>query len=126
MKFIIIIFFLITPFTSCIAATNLSNWGSTLTNVAKPAGYSQNVNEYQIIDTILKTVFSLLGILFLVLMIYGGFLWMTDRGSSQQVEKAKNLITAAIIGIIIILGSYAISYFVLENLSNKTLQDTTP
>jgi len=41
---------------------------------------------------------SFIGILFMLLMIYGGFMWMVARGNDQEVTKAKELIQAAIIG----------------------------
>lgn len=119
-KFILIIsILLILP--NAAFADNLSNWGTTMTNTAQKIGY-KDTDANTVIQTILKAVFSLLGVFFLALMIYGGFLWMTDRGSTQQVEKAKKLITAAIIGIIIVLASYAISYFVIDAISNTTLK----
>ena len=91
-------------------------------NVAGGAGYDTDVDEPQmIVATIIQTFLSLLGIIFLVLMIYGGYLWMTDRGAAERVEKSKKVIQAAVIGLIIVMGAYAISYFVIEKLGDKTL-----
>jgi amino acid transporter len=59
---------------------------------------------------------SFIGIIFMVLIIYGGLLWMTARGNDQQVEKAKNLITQSFIGLIIILAAYAITAYIGEQL----------
>jgi hypothetical protein len=73
------------------------------------------------IGLIISTALSFLGVIFLILMIYGGFLWMTAKGNEQQVEKAKTLITAAVIGLIIVISAYAISYFVIKNLGDKVL-----
>ncbi len=64
------------------------------------------------IGTIVGAVLAFVGVIFLILMIYGGFLWMTAQGNDQQVEKAKNLITAAIIGLIIIFAAYAITAYI--------------
>ncbi len=55
---------------------------------------------------------SLIGVLFLVLMIYGGFRWMIARGNDTEIEKAKHLIEAAIMGLIIVVAAYAITTFV--------------
>ncbi len=65
-----------------------------------------------IIGTLIGVVLSFVGVLFLVLMVYGGILWMTARGNEQQVEKAKDLIIASIIGLIIVMGAYAITSFI--------------
>jgi hypothetical protein len=59
------------------------------------------------IGTMVGYVLSFVGILFLVLMIYAGFLWMLAGGNDQQVQKAKSLIGAAVIGLIIVLAAYA-------------------
>jgi len=88
---------------------------TALSTVGTGAGYAQNVTEASVFATV-KTVItaglSIIGVLFLVLMIYGGFLWMTDRGNEAQVKKAQKLIEAAVIGIIIVVSAYAITQFV--------------
>jgi len=55
---------------------------------------------------------AFIGIIFFILMIYGGFTWMMARGNEQEVEKAKDLIIAAVIGLIIVLAAYAITVYV--------------
>lgn len=55
---------------------------------------------------------AFIGVVFLVLMIYGGFVWMMARGNEQEVEKAKKLIEAAIIGLIIVMSAYAITSYI--------------
>ena len=67
-----------------------------------------------IIVLVINTILGLLGVIFLVIIIYAGFLWMTAGGNDEQVGKAKKLLINSIIGIIIIVAAYAISYFVLQ------------
>lgn len=64
------------------------------------------------IGKIIGAGLSLIGVLFLVLMIYAGFRWMIARGDETEVEKAKRLIEAAITGLIIVVAAYAITKFV--------------
>ncbi|PIR92378.1 hypothetical protein COU01_01910, partial [Candidatus Falkowbacteria bacterium CG10_big_fil_rev_8_21_14_0_10_44_15] len=59
-----------------------------------------------------------LGIIFLVLVLYAGFLWMTAAGNEDQVTKAKSILTTSIIGIVIIVAAYAIVTFVLDAILN--------
>lgn len=59
---------------------------------------------------------SLIGVLFLGLMIYGGFMWMIARGNEGEVTKAKDLIQAAIIGLVVVLAAYAITQFIGQQL----------
>lgn len=62
----------------------------------------------------IRAFLAFLGIIFLILIIYGGFTWMTSRGDQSQIEKARKTLGAAIIGVAIIAASYAITYFVFD------------
>ena len=68
---------------------------------------------------IIGTVLSFVGVLFLILMIYAGILWMTAGGNDQIVTKAKGLLINSIIGIVIIFAAYAITAFVGNFVSNQ-------
>ena len=52
---------------------------------------------------------AFIGVLFLILMIYGGFTWMLALGNEQEVTRAKDLIYSAVIGLVIVLAAYAIT-----------------
>jgi hypothetical protein len=56
------------------------------------------------------------GVIFLVLTIFAGFTWMTAAGNTEDIEKAKKMLEAAIIGLVIVFSAYAITYFVTSNL----------
>jgi len=64
----------------------------------------------------------LLGIIFIILMIYAGYNWMTAQGEEEKVTKAKTTIQRAIIGLIIVVSAYAITAFVFKSLQVGTLQ----
>lgn len=66
-----------------------------------------------VIGTIIGYALSFIGIIFLLLMIYGGILWMTSYGNEQKVTKAKDLIIGAVIGLVIVLAAYAITNFIV-------------
>ena len=70
---------------------------------------------------ILNTLFGILGIVFVVLTLYAGFLWMTAGGNEEQITKAKNTITRAAIGLAIILTSYSLTRFVVSSLLKATV-----
>jgi hypothetical protein len=83
------------------------------------AGYSPNVTFVDIIALIINALLGLVGIMFLIMIIYGGFTWMTAGGSSDKVGKAKKLIINAVIGLIIVTAAYSISYFIASALEAK-------
>lgn len=67
-----------------------------------------------LVGSIINIALGLLGVLLVVLVVYAGFLWMTAAGSKEQVTKAKEILTRAIIGIIIVVAAYAISDYVIS------------
>lgn len=70
----------------------------------------------EFVGDIIGYALSFIGVVFFVLMIYGGLRWMTARGNSEIVEKAKNIIETAVIGIIIVFLAYTVTNFVINKL----------
>lgn len=65
---------------------------------------------------------SLLGIFFFLLILYAGFIWMKARGNTEEVEKAKEIIEGAVIGLVLVTAAYAITNFVFTSLTTATKQ----
>ena len=72
------------------------------------------------IAKIIRVAMSLLGIVVVCIILYGGFLWMTAGGNEDQVGQAKSWITSGIIGLAIILSAYGIATFVINQLVAAT------
>jgi len=98
--------------------------GSTgLKNTGTNAGYAasqQGQDPTSLIGKAIGILLGFIGVIFLGLMIYGGFTWMMARGNQAEVDKAKKMIESAIIGLIIVLAAYAITYYVGLTLAPKT------
>lgn len=94
-----------------------------LTATQKSADLPTNVGGQTsllgIIGLVIKLLLSMTGMFFLGLMLYAGIVWMKSMGSSEDVERAKDIIQSAIIGLIIISAAYAITSFVFTNLASK-------
>ena len=75
-----------------------------------------------IIGTVIKTALGLVGVVFLILMVYAGYIWMIARGDEAKVEKSKNTIINSTIGLIIVLGAYAITNYVVSALLTTTVK----
>jgi len=54
---------------------------------------------------------SFVGIIFLLLIIYAGLQWMTAQGNAGQVDKAKDLMINAVIGLVIVTAAYSLTIF---------------
>jgi uncharacterized protein YggT (Ycf19 family) len=65
---------------------------------------------------LIGTILAFIGVLFLILMIYAGLMWMTAGGNEQAVTKAKSLIINAATGLTIVLAAYALTAFIGNNL----------
>lgn len=100
-------------------AANLSDAFSTnnvggVTGMALSANYKTGATstpEY-VVQIAISTTFSVLGIIFIILIIYAGISWMIAGGNEEKSAKAKRIITESIIGLAFVIGAYAISYFV--------------
>jgi uncharacterized membrane protein (UPF0182 family) len=79
-----------------------------------------NQNLQVTIARIINVALSLLGIVAVVIILIGGFQWMTAGGNDEKVAGARKLIFSGIIGLAIILSAFAIARFVLSSLSTAT------
>lgn len=67
----------------------------------------------ELIGRIIKTVLGIVGALALAMFVYGGFTWLTSGGSPDKIQKGKDILMWAVIGLIIIFTSYTLVDFVL-------------
>lgn len=90
---------------------------SGLDKFAQTTGYDQEIAsrgpEFYI-GLALNALFALIGIILIGLIMYSGIVWMTARGNETKVTKAKDTLIDAIIGLLFIMGGYALSIFLLN------------
>ncbi|OGL94722.1 hypothetical protein A2348_02270 [Candidatus Uhrbacteria bacterium RIFOXYB12_FULL_58_10] len=70
-----------------------------------------------IVGSAINVLLGVLGIVFVVLVVYAGFLYLTSNGEEGNVKKAKKLLTQSVIGLIIIVAAYAIASYVISALT---------
>lgn len=90
------------------------------------AGYDSGTDLLGVIRTVIVAILSLLAVIFLVLLIYAGFKWMTAAGDSDDVKKAKATLKTAIIGLVIIFASYGLTYFIFNQMTFFSGATPTP
>jgi hypothetical protein len=118
-------------FTSVVAcairvnAQGIKNIDKYVDGFAEGAGYEKSEAGNELINkkvgVVINAFLSILGVIFLFYMIYGGWVYMTAQGAEQKVEESLKIIRMAVIGLIIILASYAISMYVVSMISVETL-----
>lgn len=70
------------------------------------------------IGNIVQIILGFLGILTVLIILLGGFKWMTSGGNEDKIDEAKKLISAGVVGLVIVLAAYAIATFIVQNISN--------
>lgn len=94
-----------------------------LGSTARESGVPTKTNLAGMIGRVIGGLATIMGSLFLALIIYGGFLYMTAQGNDEKIKKAKSVITGSIIGIIIIFSAYALVGFVINNIVTPAVTD---
>lgn len=82
-----------------------------LGEVAAPTGIP-TTDVSSVTGNFINGILGTVGILFFLLMVYGGYLWLTSRGAEEQVTKAKNIIMTAVIGMVVVVAAYAVTTFI--------------
>ncbi|MFH1632161.1 MAG: pilin [bacterium] len=86
-------------------------------------GEASGLGEADLENTVanlIRVVLGFLGIIAVVMVLWGGFRWMTAGGSQEKVDDAKKILIAGVIGLAIILAAYAITSFVVGALVEAT------
>ncbi len=89
------------------------------------ANYASNIglgdkDPREIAASVVNISLGFLSIVAVIIILLGGFKWMTAAGNDDKVDEAKKLITAGIIGLIIILAAWGIAKFVIDKLLTAT------
>lgn len=102
---------------------------SGLGTAAQTAGYGGPLGQSalpQLVGSVINAVLGLSGLVLVVLLVYGGILYLTAAGNDEQVKTAKKTMQNAVIGIAIVMASYAVSVFVVSQLSGVVTGESAP
>jgi len=72
-----------------------------------------------IIGNVIKAALGIVGSIALLIMTYGGFRWLTAMGNSERVEKGKETLIWAALGLAVIFGAYAVTSYIITKLTTK-------
>ena len=126
-KFLLLVYLLAFLFSFSFSSFALAAPGECGTDLTDPLGLNcaagsglTKDDPRLVVARIINVALGILGTIAVVLIVYAGFLWMTAGGNDEQAGKAKSIIFASIIGLVIILSAYAISTFVVKNVYEAT------
>jgi Type IV secretion system pilin len=82
-----------------------------------PLGFGNDTDAPQkVIGKVIQMVLGVIGSLALLMVVYGGVVWMTAAGSQEKVKKGRDILIWAIVGLVVIFSSYAVVNFVLTGI----------
>jgi hypothetical protein len=90
-----------------------------LTNIQPHTGFNDAKSPFLFLGIVINAFLAILGIIFIVLMIYGGYNWMIAAGDETKVSKAKDTFKRAIIGLVLIVSSFFFWDFIYNRLLLK-------
>lgn len=103
------------------AAFGVNYYGLTETGTA--AEYNTDLLFRDFVGSLINGAMGVLGVIFLILMVYGGMLWLTAEGETDKIKKARGFIFHSILGLILTLFAYSITRFIIDLLvKTGTLQ----
>lgn len=111
-----------TPATAALSAEDARN-SFGLGQVGSPDALGGTLGNKGLVETItgiIKIGLSLLGIIAVVIILAGGFKWMTAGGNEDKVGEARKMIISGVIGLAIIMSAFAIAQFVIGSLAQQT------
>lgn len=102
------------------AAGNLNLWGNySASNFANETGMGQR-DPREIVARVIRVILGFLGIVAVIIILLGGFKWMTAGGNEDKVSEARKLIISGVIGLVIIMAAFGIAQFIISALLDAT------
>ena len=78
---------------------------------------AQNVPD--LVNNMVRAILGIVGAVTLFMFVYGGLMWMTSGGASSRIERGRNTLIWATIGLLVIFSSYAILNFIFGAISGR-------
>ncbi len=113
---------LVLIFSVCFASAVLAS-SEALSNLqnSAPTELAARSNLMLVLGGIVRSVLALLGVALIITIIYAGVIWgFTAQGDPTKIKKAQQMITSAVIGLLIVMAAYAITAFVYRIASGTT------
>lgn len=93
-------------------ANGLSNVQSGVTKTETEAG---GLTMQQVINTVIGTMLFIVGLLAVIMLIYGGIRYVTSHGDKAQVTAAKETIMYAVVGLVVAIAAFAVIHWITND-----------
>ncbi len=122
-KFVLVAMFML-ALAPALALAQVDPFGNRVGEVNSALGLG-NQDPRTTAASVINVLMGFLGIIAVVIILLGGFKWMTAGGSEDKIGEAKKLMTAGVVGLAIILAAWGITVFVLNALLSATGASTS-
>jgi len=95
-------------------------WGCMGETGVKDATGLGATDPREMAANVINVILGFLGIIAVILILIGGFMWMTSQGSEEKTGTAKKIMSAGVIGLVIVLAAFGIAKFVVSALITAT------
>ena len=110
---------------TCVGGSGDSSGGTTASGTGKTTslenplgnicgGKTGQVCVQLVIGNVIRAALGVSGSIAFLMMTWGGFLWLTSMGNNERVEKGKNTLIWATLGLVIIFGAYALTSYIIN------------
>ncbi|MFA6106084.1 MAG: hypothetical protein WC745_00180 [Patescibacteria group bacterium] len=79
-----------------------------------------NEDPKSIIVNVIRVILGFLGLIAVIIILIGGFKWMTAQGNDDKITEARKLIQAGAVGLVIILAAFGITQFLIKTVFEAT------
>jgi hypothetical protein len=121
MKKVLSFFSLFLVFSLIAAPVLAQDLGEDLLNEFQGEAGIGDASIAEVTGSVVKAILSVLGLVALIIFIIAGFQWMTSGGNKEKIQGAQKLMGAAVIGLIIIIIAWAATHFVVNALTDVTV-----
>jgi hypothetical protein len=86
----------------------------------EPTGYSGTAQIDVLAVQLIMGALALIGMVFISLLLYGGFLWLTASGDPERVKRGRDTLQSAFLGLLIVIGGYTITFYIIKGVIGAT------
>lgn len=72
------------------------------------------------VGSIINVALGFMGVIAVIILLIGGFKWMTAGGNEDKVSEAKKMLGYGVIGLVIVLAAWGVATFVVESIYTAT------
>jgi len=117
-----IVSLLVLPLFAVNAQSTVIQDGITETNTALGGSLGDaDADPRKIAANIINLALGFLGLIAVVIVLFGGFKWMTAAGNEDKVEEAKKVLGAGVVGLLIVLAAWGLSSWVINTILTDVL-----